>query len=91
MRQANVDSLKAAGPVILLEGSPDTIFDRVRRTTGDRPMLARYMSRGYVSWLMKQRADAYHRAADAVIRIDGKTPDEIADEIMQLTGRGIQH
>ena len=91
MRRANVDSLKAAGPVILLEGSPDTIYDRVRRTTGDRPMLARYMSRGYVSWLMKQRADAYHRAADAVIRIDGKTPDEIADEIMQLTGRGIQH
>ena len=88
MRQANVDSLKEAGPVILLEGNPDTIYERVRRTKGDRPMLARYMSRGYVSWLMKQRAAAYCRAADAVIFIDGKTPEEIAEEILRVSGRG---
>ncbi len=86
MREANVKRLKEAGVIILLEASPDTVYERVSRTTGDRPMLAQYMSRGYISWLMKQRETAYRRAADAVISVDGKTAAEIAQEILQLAG-----
>lgn len=83
-RQANVDKLKEAGMIILLEGSPDTVFDRVHKSSTERPMLSRYMSRGYISWLMKQREEIYREAADVIISIDGKNSEEVAKEIYAM-------
>ncbi len=84
MRKENVDFLKKNGTIILLHASPDTIFERVRRSGDKRPLLSRYMGRGFISWLMKKRNDAYYAAADIIIYTDGMNSDQVADEIAKM-------
>ena len=84
MRQENVDYLKKNGTIILLQATADTVFERVKRGGDKRPLLNKYMARGYISWLMKKRNDAYHSAADVVIYTDGMTSDKVADEIIRI-------
>ena len=84
MRQENVDYLKKNGTIILLQATADTVFERVKRGGDKRPLLNKYMARGYISWLMKKRNDAYHAAADVVIYTDGMTSDKVADEIIRI-------
>ncbi len=84
LRSANVEALRKGSVLIMLDASPDLVFERVRRSAGDRPLLADHMSRGYISWLMKQRDSAYRSAADIVLDINGKTSAEIAVEILEM-------
>lgn len=84
MRKQNVDYLKKNGTIILLEASPDTVFERVKRGGDKRPLLNKHMARGFVSYLMKKRSDAYHSAADVVIHTDGMGSNRVADEIIRL-------
>ena len=37
---------------------------------------------------MKKRSDIYADAADYIINVDGRTADDIADEIIEYTGIG---
>lgn len=84
MRKQNVDYLKKNGTIILLEASPDTVFERVKRGGDKRPLLNDHMARGFVSYLMKKRSEAYHSAADVVIHTDGMGSGRVADEIIRL-------
>lgn len=84
MRKQNVDYLKKNGTIILLEASPDTVFERVKAGGDKRPLLNKHMARGFISYLMKQRRDAYHSAADVVIHTDGMGSNRVADEIIRL-------
>lgn len=86
LRPENVKMLKEAGEIILLRAKPETVFERVRKNPEKRPNLSRYMSRGYISWLMKKRSDIYAEAADYIIDVDGKNPDAISDEILAYMG-----
>jgi shikimate kinase len=38
----------------------------------------------YISELMSKRVDKYEKAADVVLCVDGKTKDEVVEEIKQL-------
>ena len=82
MRPENVQALKKAGRIILLSARPETVLERVRKNAEKRPLLARYMSRGYISWLMKKRRDIYAAAADHIINVDGRGADGVAEEIL---------
>ncbi len=84
MRKQNVDYLKKNGTIILLEASPDTVFERVKRGGDKRPLLNKHMARGFVSYLMKKRSEAYRSAADVVIYTDGMGSNRVADEIIRL-------
>ncbi len=84
MRRENVEYLKKNGTIILLQATSDTVFERVKRGGDKRPLLNKYMARGYISWLMKKRNDAYYAAADVVIYTDGMTSDRVADEIIKI-------
>ncbi len=84
MRQENVDYLRKNGTIILLQADPDTVYERVRRGGDKRPLLNRHMSRGYISWLMKQRDDAYRAAADIIIETDGMNSERVAEEIIRI-------
>lgn len=84
MRQQNVDYLRKNGTIILLHASPDTVFERVRRGGDKRPLLNKHMARGFISWLMKKRNDAYYAAADVIIYTDGMNSDRVADEIIKI-------
>lgn len=86
MRRENVDALRSSGKIILLRAKPETVLDRVKKNGEKRPLLSKYQSRGYISWLMKKRSDAYAEAADHVIDVDGRTADDIADEIIAYLG-----
>lgn len=84
LRQQNVDALSSSGTIILLRVKPETVFERVSKNAGRRPLLAKYMSRGYISWLMKKRSSAYHNAASYIVDVDGRSTEDIADEIISI-------
>ena len=86
LRRKNVDTLRSSGRIVLLRAKPETVLDRVKKNGDKRPILSKYQSRGYISWLMKKRSDIYADAADYIIDVDGRTADDIADEIIEYTG-----
>lgn len=84
---ANADVLGATGEVFTLVASVDTIFERVG---GDdaatkRPLLAASDARERVTDLLAQRASAYGRFIQ--VDTDGRSPDEVADEIASTVER----
>ena len=78
LRRKNIDALRSSGSIVLLRAKPETVLERVKKNGDKRPLLSRYQSRGYISWLMKKRSDIYADAADYIINVDGRTADDIA-------------
>lgn len=87
LRAENVEALKSSGTIILLRAEPETIFARVRRSKA-RPMLNGHMNVEYITGLMQKREPAYVAAADIEVSTDGKSPDQIAGEIIEILGLG---
>lgn len=81
MREINVKKMKEQGTILLLVAEPETIYGRVKDST-DRPILNGNMNVGYIKELMEARRPKYEAAADIVVATDGKTPEQIAEEIM---------
>lgn len=75
--------LKSSGTTYLLEADPEEIL---RRIEGDesRPLLENKKSISYVSEMLESRHNAYAEASDMTISTNGKTPEEIADEILAV-------
>lgn len=82
LRKENVQSMKQNGRVILLTASPETVYKRVRHNK-NRPLLNGNMNIEYIAELMGERIGFYQEAADIVISTDGKTPEAIAEEIVE--------
>lgn len=83
MREVNVAKMKALGKVIFLTAQPETIYDHVKDST-HRPLLNGNMNIPYIRELMEVREPKYQAAADCVVVTDGCTPEQVADEIIQL-------
>lgn len=83
LREENRSLLKQLGLVIYLKAEPDTIFERIR---GDvtRPLLQTDNPRKKIEEMMACRESAYLKAAELVIRVDGKTINEVTEEIEEL-------
>ena len=69
------------GSVVFLTATPQTIYERVKNST-DRPLLNGHMNVAYISELMEVRRPKYEAAADILVATDGKTKEEIAEEII---------
>lgn len=82
MREENVAIMRKHGKVVLLSASPAEIFERVCYST-NRPLLNKNMSEEYIAELLEKRRPFYEAAADVTVVTDGKTPEEIAEEIGQ--------
>lgn len=82
MRSENVAEMKKNGRVILLEASPETIYERVK-DSNDRPLLEGNKNIAYIAELMGKRKEKYEAAADIVIETDGKKVSVIGEEIMR--------
>ena len=80
LREENVNLMKAAGRIVLLTAEPETVFDRVKGST-DRPVLN--MNLSYIKELMEARRPRYEAAADAAVATDGRTAEEICEEILE--------
>ena len=81
MREENRKLLKQLGQVFLLKASQETIYERVKGDT-TRPLLQCENPLEKIGQMLGQRREAYEDAADITISVDGKTRDEIADEIL---------
>lgn len=82
LREENASLMKESGYVILLTASPEEILARVKNDEG-RPLLKGRKNVAAIAELLEGRRMKYEMAADFVINTDGKTADEICEEIMK--------
>lgn len=82
LRDENIEIMRGQGKIILLTATPQTVYERVK-DNHDRPVLNGNMNVEYISELMEKRRVRYETAADIVIATDGKTVDEICNEILE--------
>ncbi len=80
-RKENVESLKRSSTIVLLTATPETTLERVGSST-ERPILNGHMNTDYIRELQEKRRAFYEAAADITVATDGKTPEEIAKEIV---------
>lgn len=86
IRDRNAHLMRVMGRVIYLQASESTIIDRLSGDT-TRPLLKGESLREKVERLLSERRTIYERAADLTVNTDGKTFDDIVDEIMGQMGR----
>lgn len=90
LREENVAMMKERGIVFCLTASPETIYRRVGKDE-NRPNLDGYRSPKGIRELMERREEAYQRAADVRIDTDGKSVEEVAAEILRVSGKAGNH
>lgn len=83
VRNENTEYMKKNGIVIYLSATPETIYDRVKDGT-DRPILNGHMNVEYIAELMEKRRLLYENAADCTVKTDGKTVEQIVEEIVDF-------
>lgn len=86
LKEENVRLLKQNGTIVYLRAEKETLVTRLRTDT-NRPLLKNGEENieEKIERLLLQRAPAYARVADLIVDVDGKTPQEIADEIARKT------
>ncbi|MDD4000980.1 MAG: shikimate kinase [Bacilli bacterium] len=93
LRDENIKIMKEMGKVIFLNGSIKTLLDRIRYDK-NRPILTAMFHYNDLEESeldeyeifeleLNRRMPAYLKAADIVIDVEDKTPEEIAEEILQ--------
>gem|GEM_PF-3087020 len=86
---ANVAALKRNGFVVHLSAEPSELWRRIlydKTSQESRPKLVSNAESGIdeLKKLLCARAGAYSRARDAEVRVENRSPDEIADAVMLL-------
>lgn len=80
---ANVTALRSTGEIIVLDAEPAELAARVTAQEGSRPLLAGVEDPiARLGELRGQRHNAYRSAAAVIFDTTGKSPEEIADEII---------
>lgn len=82
LRSENVDNMKKNGTIVYLKATPETIYERVHKST-HRPLLNGNMNVEYIKTLMEKRIAAYEMAADITICVDGKEKESVLQEILE--------
>lgn len=90
IRSQNVEEMKKSGTIVFLTATPQTIFERVRYSK-ERPILNGNMNVEYIEQLMDKRRTLYEAAAEITVETDGKTIEEICDEIIRIINGGKNH
>ena len=86
LRPQNVQLMKENGVIVLLDATPETILDRLK-DDDSRPNLRGRKTVAGIQELKNKRASAYASAADMKVDTDGKTVDEVAEEIYESINR----
>lgn len=81
LKQENMETLRETGIIVCLMASPETILQRTS-VTNDRPLLHVDNPLEKIRELFNFRKP-YYEKADIVIDTDGKTPLQIAEEIVE--------
>ena len=85
VREKNRELLKKVGKVVYLRTAPETVYDRLK---GDdtRPLLKSEDPLARIKELQDKRGKIYEEAADIIVDTDGKTPVQVAEEIIAAIG-----
>lgn len=85
LRRENREHIHNAGIAVLLKTRPETVYERLK---GDdtRPLLKCADPITEIRKLESQREEYYMDAADHIVETDGKTPEQIAEEIIMKCG-----
>lgn len=83
LRSDNVSFMKKNGVVIRLTATAETVYERVKNNTS-RPLLKSPDPMKRIVTLMGDREEAYSVAADITVATDGKTPEDVASEILSI-------
>ena len=87
LREENVRLLKEQGKIIFLRAEKRTLVERLRADK-DRPLLQNAQSlSSRVDELLISRAPIYERVSDMTVDVDGKSPEQIVDEIIKSIGQ----
>jgi shikimate kinase len=84
LNQENAKVLGENGRIFCLIASPDDILQRVLKDGATRPLLADENPRARIEAILRERADVY--AQFEQISTSGKTPQQVANEIMVQLG-----
>lgn len=85
LREENRNAISESGDCIWLSASAEFLFDRIQgdqSTKTRRPNLLQGGGFAEVAELLRQRLPVYQKMANLTIEVEGKTPDEICDEII---------
>ena len=87
LKSENNALLKKNGKIVFLRASHETLAQRLH-VDGTRPLLQTSTEsiRDRLSRLMKERMPIYEHVADYTVDVDGKTPEQIAIEIVEMVG-----
>ena len=87
LKSENNALLKPNGKIVFLRASIETLAKRLN-VDGTRPLLQTSTEsiRDRLARLMKERMPIYEHVADYIVDVDGKTPEQIAKEIVKMIG-----
>lgn len=83
MKEENRSILHEIGTVIWLKTSPEEIYRRVK-DDDSRPLLETGDKYQTIIDMGNARSEDYETAADVIVTTDGKTPEEITEEILMI-------
>jgi len=83
LREANRRALRRLGRRVWLRATPEETRRRLEGP-GDRPPLTSLSPLEEARLILQQRAGLYEEVADRVVETDGRTPEEVCDELEQL-------
>ena len=86
LKKENNAVLQKNGKIVFLRASIDTLSKRLK-VDGTRPLLQTSTEsiRDRLAKLMQERTPIYELVADYIVDVDGKTPEQIAKEIIEIT------
>lgn len=82
-----VDKLDEIGTVVLLDASFEWIHSRLKNAKNPEEKLAKRPLFGNINkaqTLYNERKKAYNEIADAIIKVEGKSMDEICEEVERI-------
>ena len=84
LKNENNTVLKENGKIVFLRANLETLSKRLK-VDGERPLLQTSTEsiRDRLERLMTERSPIYEHVADYILDVDGKTPEEIAKEIVE--------
>ncbi len=86
LMKENNSLLQKNGKIVFLRATLETLAKRLK-VDGNRPLLQTSTEsiRDRLSKLLTERMPVYEHVADYIVDVDGKTPEQIAKEIIEIT------
>jgi shikimate kinase len=83
-REKNIAKLKKTGVLVWLKASVDTLVKRVGEDTERPPLVSGRSQREDIELTLTEREPLYQKAADLIVETEDKTPEEVAEAIINL-------